>query len=257
MTEHIHNKTQQLMAEAEEHLGKPEPTHVEFRSDMQVDHVHHMGDDLTVVNSARVSMGTHHTELTERDRGLIRRLIRDRHVSTLEHCALTVRVEVPIFVAREWMRHSSQSFNEISGRYAEFEPVFYMPNMSRPIVQTGKPMDYRREMGNKEQAEAMTASYIDAASEAYEAYRDMLAEGVAKEVARNVLPVSLYTRFYATANLRSWLSFLDQRTDETALYEIREAAHKVQAILERCYPETMQAWEESRKAMKTKGVEYL
>lgn len=238
----ITDKIDRLTEEVDEAFGKPEPAYTTFRSDMQVDYVHHMGDDLTVVNSARVSMGTHHEELTERDKGLIRRLIRDRHVSTLEHCALTVRVEVPIFVAREWMRHSSQSFNEISGRYAEFEPVFYMPNQDRPIVQTGKPMDYRREMGNEEQAEALAASYIDATSEAYEAYRDMLADSVAKEVARNVLPVGLYTRFYATACLRSWLSFLDQRTDETALHEIREAAHKVQAILERCYPETMQAW---------------
>ena len=247
MTEHIHNKTQQLMAEAEEHFGKPEPTHIEYRSDMQVDYVHHMGDDLTVVNSARVSMGTHHTELTDRDRGLIRRLIRDRHVSTLEHCALTVRVEVPIFVAREWMRHSSQSFNEVSGRYAELEPVFYTPDDDRPIVQAGKPMDYQREHGNAEQGETMTASYIDATSEAYEAYRDMLADGIAREVARNVLPVGLYTRFYATANLRNWLSFLDQRTDETALYEIREAAHKVQHILEQHFPETMQAWKEEHQ----------
>ena len=166
MTEHIHRKTQQLMAEAEERFGKPEPTHIEYRSDMQVDYIHHMGDDLTVVNSARVSMGTHHTELTDRDKGLIRRLIRDRHVSTLEHCALTVRVEVPIFVAREWMRHSSQSFNEISGRYAELEPVFYIPNQNRPIVQTGKPMDYKREMGNERQGYGMTTKTMGAITEA-------------------------------------------------------------------------------------------
>ena len=242
----IHSKTQQLMAEAEEHFGKPDPTHIEYRSDMQVDYIHHMGDDLTVVNSARVSMGTHHTELTERDRGLIRRLIRDRHVSTLEHCALTVRVEVPIFVAREWMRHSSQSFNEISGRYAELEPVFYIPNQNRPIIQTGKPMDYRREHGTAGQYRRMHARHIGTAGEAFDSYQDMLADGVAREVARNVLPVNLYTRFYATANLRSWLSFLDQRTHETALHEIREAAHKVQHILEQRYPETLQAWKETK-----------
>ena len=246
MTEHIHSKTQQLMAEAEEHFGKPEPTHIEFRSDMQVDYIHHMGDDLTVVNSARVSMGNHHTELTDRDRGLIRRLIRDRHVSTLEHCALTVRVEVPIFVAREWMRHSSQAFNEISGRYAELEPVFYTPDDNRPIVQAGKPMDYQRELGTITQHQRVAVDVAHATIVAYESYKSMLAEGVAKEVARNVLPVGLYTRFYATANLRSWLSFLDQRTDETALHEIREAAHKVQHILEQHFPETMQAWKENQ-----------
>lgn len=243
---HITDKINRLADEADEHFGKPEPTHIEYRSDMQVDYIHHMGDDLTVVNSARVSMGNHHTELTDRDKGLIRRLIRDRHVSTLEHCALTVRVEVPIFVAREWMRHSSQSFNEISGRYAELDPVFYMPSVSRPIVQTGKPMDYRREMGTEDQGHSVSAKTVDAAFGVYEAYRAMLADGIAKEVARNVLPVSLYTRFYATANLRSWLSFLDQRTDETALHEIREAANKVQQILDQHYPETMQAWKENQ-----------
>lgn len=247
MTEHIHRKVDQLMAEAEEHFGKPDPTHIEYRSDMQVDYIHHMGDDLTVVNSARVSMGTHHEELTARDQGLIRRLIRDRHVSTLEHCALTVRVEVPIFVAREWMRHSSQSFNEISGRYAELEPVFYIPNQNRPIVQTGKPMDYRREAGSELQCDRAVSHHRVAASEGWNAYRELLSYGIAREVARNVLPVGLYTRFYATANLRSWLSFLDQRTDETALHEIREAAHKVQQILEQHYPETMQAWKEENQ----------
>ena len=240
----VTDKIDRLANEADEAFGKPEPTHIEFRSDMQVDYVHHMGDDLTVVNSARVSMGNHHTELTDRDKGLIRRLIRDRHVSTLEHCALTVRVEVPIFVAREWMRHSSQSFNEISGRYAEFEPVFYTPDDDRPIVQAGKPMDYQRELGTITQHQRVAVDVAHATTVAYESYKSMLAEGVAKEVARNVLPVNLYTKFYATANLRSWLSFLDQRTHETALHEIREAAHKVQQILEQHYPETMQAWKE-------------
>lgn len=235
-----------LATAAEERSGKPEPTHIEFRSDMEVEHVHHMGNDLTVVNSARVSMGNHHTELTERDKGLIRRLIRDRHMSTLEHCALTVRVEVPIFVAREWMRHSSQSFNEISGRYAELDPVFYIPNLSRPSIQTGKPMDYQREHGTEEQHQRMHSHYMTAITIAYERYKSMLADGIAKEVARNVLPVGTYTKFYATANLRSWLSFLDQRTDKTALHEIREAANKVQHILEQHYPETMQAWKETK-----------
>lgn len=246
MTEQIHTKTEQLMAETEEAFGKTEPAHIELRSDMRVDYVHHMGDDLTVVNSARVSMGHHHAELTERDKGLIRRLIRDRHVSTLEHCALTVRAEVPIFVAREWMRHSSQSFNEISGRYAELDPVFYVPDPSRPIIQTGKPMDYRRELGTVIEHQLTDIRHITAINTAYEEYKGMLADGIAKEVARNVLPVSLYTSFYATANLRNWLSFLDQRTHETALYEIREAAHKVQDILEQYYPETMAAWKEAQ-----------
>lgn len=246
MTERIHNKAQQLAAETEEAFGPTEPAHVEFRSDMRVEHVHHMGDDLTVVNSARVSMGTYHTELTERDKGLIRRLIRDRHVSTLEHCTLTVRAEVPIFVAREWMRHSSQSFNEVSGRYAELNPVFYIPSLERPIVQTGKPMDYQREHGTKKQKFVADLSYLTACDAAYVAYQKMMGDGIAKEVARNVLPVGLYTSFYATANLRNWLSFLDQRTDETALHEIREAAHKVQDILEQHYPETIQAWKETK-----------
>ena len=157
-----------------------------------------------------------------------------------------MRVEVPIFVAREWMRHSSQSFNEVSGRYAELNPVFYIPSLERPIVQTGKPMDYQREHGTKKQKFVADLSYLTACDAAYVAYQKMLGDGIAKEVARNVLPVGLYTSFYATANLRNWLSFLDQRTDETALHEIREAAHKVQDILEQHYPETIQAWKEDQ-----------
>ena len=111
-------------------------TEITFRSDMQVDYVQHTGSDEMVARAARVSTGS---DLIEDDKikGLIRYLVRERHTSTLEHCTLTVRVEAPIFVAREWMRHRTMSYNEISGRYAELAPVFYVPDGNRPLVNAG------------------------------------------------------------------------------------------------------------------------
>src|SRR5690606_21573131 len=134
--------------------------------------------------------------------------VRERHTSTLEHCTLTVRVEVPIFVAREWMRHRTMSYNEISGRYAELAPVFYVPDGNRPLVNVGSGAhpDLRHVIGDA------LPNTRDAHRYAYEAswrqYQGMRNDEIANEVARNVLPVGIYTQFYATANLNNWFKFL-------------------------------------------------
>ena len=218
-------------------------TEITFRSSMGVEYVSHMGDDKRIAQAARVSTGNDDSERPHE--GLVRRLWADGHTSTFEHNTLTVMVEVPIFVAREWMRHRTFAFNEISARYSEMEPVFYVPGEDRPLVQTGKAMDYRREKGDKVQ-EAFTADMHGAVARgAWGAYQEMLEQGVAREVARNVLPVSLYTRFYATANLRNWLHFIALRTDPTALWEIREAACQVADLIQEKWPTAWAAYKET------------
>ena len=209
-------------------------TDINFRSDMRVAYVDHMGNDKRIAQAARVSTGNDQSDRPHE--GLVKRLWRDQHTSTFEHNVLTVRVEVPIFVAREWMRHRTQAFNEISGRYSEMEPIFYVPGEDRPLVQTGKAMDYRREAGSRDQSHATSHLHGAIAWRAWGAYQEMLEQGIAREVARNVLPVSLYTRFYATANLRNWLHFVELRTDETALWEIRQAALMVEGLISGLWP---------------------
>ena len=209
-------------------------TDINFRSDMRVTYVDHMGNDKRIAQAARVSTGNDQSDRPHE--GLVRRLWQDQHTSTFEHNTLTVRVEVPIFVAREWMRHRTQAFNEISGRYSEMEPIFYVPGEDRPLVQTGKAMDYRREAGSPILRAVTDRLMRIAGKGAWRLYEYMLRKGVAREVARNVLPVSLYTRFYATANLRNWLHFVELRTDETALWEIRQAALMVEGLISGLWP---------------------
>lgn len=215
-------------------------TEIEFRSDMRVIYIDSMGDDKRIAQAARVSTGTDDSDRPHE--GLVRRLWADRHMSPFEHNVLTVKVEVPIFVAREWMRHRTQAFNEISGRYTEMRPVFYVPGEDRPLVQTGKAMDYRREAGSKRHRARVTADQCMAAEDAWDEYQSMLEFGIAREVARNVLPLSLFTQFYATANLRNWLHFVELRTDEAALWEIRQAALMVEGVIAELWPITHAAY---------------
>ena len=218
---------------------------IEFRCDLRVEYVGHMGDDRRIAQAARVSTGNDQSDRPHE--GLVRRLWADQHTSTFEHNVLTVMVEVPIFVAREWHRHRTFAYNEISARYSEVEPVFYVPGDFRPLVQTGKAMDYRRELGDmRQEARAVNAHRV-VAEGAWGEYLSMLDFGIAREVARNVLPVSMFTRFYATANLRNWMHFLDLRTDETALWEIRDAARQVEAIIAGLWPVAHGAFAESTR----------
>ena len=218
---------------------------IEFRCDMRIEYVDHMGDDKRIAQAARVSVGNDGSDRPHE--GLVRRLWADQHTSTFEHNVLTVMVEVPIFVAREWHRHRTFAYNEISARYSEVEPVFYVPGDFRPLVQTGKAMDYRRELGDDLQARAASDLHGSVARRAWVAYQSMLKAGIAREVARNVLPVSMYTRFYATANLRNWLHFIALRTDETALWEIRDAANQVEAIIAVLWPVAHAAFSDSAR----------
>lgn len=210
---------------------------------MSVTYVSHMGSDLSVVNAARVSFDRSSTELTDRDIGLIGFLMRERHASPFEHTSLTVLVDTPIGVSREWLRHRTQSFNEFSTRYAKVgEPSFYIPPAEALRTQVGKPGAYHFEPLPPERAPEVQEKFDTAYRTALAAYHELLDLGVARELARNVLPLGMHTKFYATANLRNWLNFLSLRTDENALREIREEAAQVEAIVEERFPRSYQAW---------------
>jgi thymidylate synthase (FAD) len=202
---------------------------------MGVELVDWMGDDYSIVRAARVSSGSTGSEAA--NTGLINMLARDRHGSPFEAVILQYKVDVPLFVAREWFRHRIGSFNEVSGRYKVLEPVFYVPNGNRPLKQIGKPGAYTFEYGTQEQISSAQREHKYMAQIMWSSYEDMLSDGIAREVARNVLPLSLYTSFYWTVNLRSLMNFLSLRhvTDETTvpsfpLYEIDQAAGMVEVL---------------------------
>jgi thymidylate synthase (FAD) len=185
-------------------------TEVKFRSDMTVKLIQSMGGDEAVVMSARVSTGGG-TSTPEKDAGLINYLMRDRHGTPFEHNAFTFYVEAPIFVFREFMRHRIASYNEESGRYKELEPVFYVPSLSRKLLQVGKPGAYTFEDGTLLQLATVYKSTYEANVKAYEEYKKMLDAGIAREVARAVLPVGMYSSMYVTMNARALMNFLSLR----------------------------------------------
>ncbi|RZU35974.1 thymidylate synthase (FAD) [Streptomyces sp. BK022] len=171
------------------------------------------GSDAKICKAARVSTVGAAAAETGEARGLINYLMKNRHGSPFEHAQLSFLVEAPIFVAREFMRHRvGWSYNETSGRYRELEPVFYMPPASRPLVQVGKAGEYSFEHGTHEQYDAVEHSFGVIYRAAYSHYQQMLGRGVAREVARSVLPVGTFTSFYATCNPRSLMHFLSLRT---------------------------------------------
>ncbi|GAA2510333.1 FAD-dependent thymidylate synthase [Streptomyces sp. NPDC059506] len=189
-----------------------------FRSDVTVELVKHSAADSDVLWAARVSTAGEQSldELAkdpERSRGLINYLMRDRHGSPFEHNSMTFFVSAPIFVFREFMRHRvGWSYNEESGRYRELQPVFYVPGADRRLVQQGRPGKYEFVEGTAEQHELAAKAMEESYRQAYATYQEMLAAGIAREVARAVLPVGLFSSMYATCNARSLMHFLSLRT---------------------------------------------
>ena len=191
---------------------------IELRNDVTVELVKHSAADSDVLFAARVSTVGEQSleELTkdpERSKGLINYLMRDRHGSPFEHNSMTFFINAPILVFREFMRHRvGWSYNEESGRYRELQPVFYVPGPDRKLVQQGRPGKYVFVEGTPEQHESVGSAMEESYRQAYRAYQEMLAQGVAREVARSVLPVGLFSSMYATCNARSLMHFLGLRT---------------------------------------------
>ncbi|MDX6593674.1 MAG: thymidylate synthase [Gaiellales bacterium] len=201
-----------------------------------------MADDLSVVNAARVSFAQRSEDMDERATGLIRFLMRERHGTPFEHNSFRFHIKCPIFVAREWMRHRTNSFNEWSARYSQLEPEFYVPEAEDVRTQVGKPGAYTFEQVDPELAEETRAAQESVFEHAYRTYEQLLEQGIAKEIARNVLPVAIYTQFYWTVNARSLMNFVSLRNAETAQREIRRYGAAVEELFSRQMPATHAAF---------------
>jgi thymidylate synthase (FAD) len=204
-----------------------------------------LADDLSVVNGARVSFARRKDEMDASDEGLIRFLMRDRHGSPFEHNAFRFHVRCPIFVAREWFRHRIGSFNEFSLRYAKATDDFYVPDVADVRTQVGKPGAYTFEPVDDELAETTRDELRAVYDHAYETYTRLVEQGVARELARSVLPVGAYTQFYWTVNARALMNFVSLRNSEFAQLEIRRYAEAVEAFFAERMPVTHQAFVEN------------
>ncbi len=241
-------------------IVKAVPQKIEFRSDVTVELVRSSAHDSDVLFAARVSTqgeqtleAAHDIDVdTSRSLGLINYLMRDRHGSPFEHNSMTFYVQAPIFVFREFMRHRIASYNEESGRYRELGPVFYVPGDARKLVQVGKPGAYDFLAGSPEQTALAVSEAKRVATEAYESYQRMLDAGIAREVARIVLPVSIYSSMYVTMNSRSLMNFLSLRTTREGSHfpsfpqrEIEMAAEQMETLWAGLMPLTYGAFNDN------------
>lgn len=222
---------------------------VRFSSEMLVSLTDSMGGDESIIRFARVSSGTGGSE--KADQGLVRMLMRDRHGSPFEAPVFQFQIECPIFVAREFFRHRIASYNEVSGRYQKLEGKFYVPSEERPLRQVGKPGAYSFQPGTYEQYLKTVSAHKRVAVTAWDEYEVMLENGVARETARNVLPLSIYTKFYVNFNLRSLLNFLSLRWAHTdskvptfPLYEISQIAQDMDLLAREDCPLAFAAFDE-------------
>jgi thymidylate synthase (FAD) len=228
-----------------------------FRSDVTVELVRSSASDSDVLFAARVSTqgeqtlesASAGTEASDRDKGLINYLMRDRHGSPFEHNSMTFYVQAPIFVFREFMRHRIASYNEESGRYKELSPVFYVPGPERNLVQIGKTGAYEFIPGTAEQTALVEQEARTVSQQAYESYQRMLEAGVAREVARIVLPLNIYSSMYVTMNSRALMNFLSLRTTRPGTHfpsfpqrEIEMCAEKMEEFWAELMPYTYEAF---------------
>lgn len=191
-----------------------------FSSDITVELVKHSAHDSDIIFAARVSTEGERSKNTiaddsilsdSKDSGLINYLMRERHGSPFEHSYFTFYVKAPIFVWREHMRHRIASYNEESGRYKVLEPEFYIPPRNRKLVQIGKTGHYEFVEGDSLQYALLLTSIRRTSENSYVDYKQLLSNGIAKEVARMVLPVNIYSSAYVTMNARALMNFLSLR----------------------------------------------
>ncbi len=207
----------------------------------------YMGDDRRIVNMARQSFGQTSSKMGEAEAGLINYLMKHRHGSPLEGVVFTFNVKCPIFVAREWFRHRIASYNEYSGRYSKMHSDFYIPELKQMRSQKGKPGAYTFEELPVHLAQnAQTLLELNQ-NESWDHYEALLESGVAKEVARMVLPVNIYTQFTCVINLRSLLNFISLRSDEAAMWEIRQYSQNIEQLIQPIVPIAFEAFLKNKR----------
>jgi thymidylate synthase (FAD) len=215
----------------------------------RVDLVDHMGTDLTIVNSARVSFGKHKEKLDEKDKKLVKYLVEHRHTSTFEHNVVTLRFCVPLFVRSQHHRHRTWSYNEISRRYTDVNIQFYEPEQFRTQHKSNRQASNADEVANpvlytpvQKASEAVRAHH----EESMRLFNKMIDAGVCREQARGVLPQNMYTEYYGTVNLSNLLKFVDLRTHEGAQWEIQKVAEACLDIAEDLWPVAVSSYRNSK-----------
>ncbi len=211
------------------------------------------GDDLDIARAAWVSTKGSRAEEQDpvRVSGLINALMRERHGSPFEQVGLQFLTSAPIFVWREHYRHRIASYNEESGRYKQLDPVFYIPHITRPLVQVpgSKQMNYELQAGTRQQYESFIKGVAQSCTEAYELYESALEAGIVKEMARISLPLNIYSTAYVRMNLRALMNFLSLRVrSEASAYpskpqhEINMVADKYEQAFKEHFPVTHAAF---------------
>ena len=209
--------------------------------------VDYMGDDSAIVQAARVSYGAG-TKKMRQDRGLIRYLLRHRHTTPFEMCEIKLHVKLPIFVARQWIRHRTANVNEISARYSVLDNEFYLPSPEHLAVQSTNNKQGRGEALTEAQSALVLEMLKRDATQAYQTYSELLGEevGLARELARMNLPVNWYTQWYWKVDLHNLLHFLALRMDAHAQYEIRVFADAIGSLVKDWVPHVWEAFQDYR-----------
>ena len=230
---------------------------IEFRSDVTVELVRAAAQDADVLFAARVStqgeqsLGDVNADAS-RSQGLINYLMRDRHGSPFEHNSMTFYVQAPIFVFREWHRHRTQSYNEMSARYTPLPDLNYVPTVERLMINSKTNKQAGTATGASELTREVAEHYREELLQQYEAdeqfYQRSLVRGVPKELARIHLPVGRYSKMRASTCLRNWLAFLTLRMAPGAQYEIRVYANAVGDLIQQNFPRTWELFAESKGA---------
>ena len=215
----------------------------------KVELVQHMGEDITVVNAARVSFGVHKEKLDKKDKKLINYLIKHKHTSTLEHNTVTFRIKVPLFVRSQHHRHRTWSYNEISRRYTKYNIEFYMPRKFRTQHDSNRQasnsedlIDPHISLNNWGSSTSAVELYKEHCFESLTLFDALIEEGVCKEQARGILPQTMYTEYYATANLNNVLKFIELRLHEGAQWEIQKLAEGMLNIIKEIWPVTVESY---------------
>lgn len=204
-----------------------------------VELVDHMGNDSTIVRAARVSYGKEVQEFTDKDAKLIKYLYDNQHFSCFEHCVMTFRFKVPLFVRSQHHRHRTWAYNEISRRYTDENLQFYFPRDNWRVQSKSSKQASESKKYSEEELDKFVALCFRHCSDSVDLYQDLLDRGLPKEQARMILPQNLYTSYYGTVNLRNAISFLKLRLHPHAQYEIRVVAEAMKTIMSELYPETM------------------
>lgn len=206
---------------------------------------HHMGDDLAIVHNARQSYGAEWKAGIDEmgDERLIRYLMKNGHNTPFEVCAVTIQVKAPIFVFRQWHRHRTQSYNELSARYRQLDSEFFLPELHTITTQHTDNKQMRTSLQHPD-ALHIRQMMEDSNRAAFAVYEELIKLGTPRELARTVVPVGTYSTMSATSNLHNWMRFLKERLHEHAQYEIQVYAIEVAKILSELFPVTMESFKE-------------